>query len=357
MIKTAKAVKIFTVICLLLFLFVPVRLVQCFAFAFVLAVLLSYFYALILLKSIDVEKNLLDLKVAVQDSVEISFSVLNHSFLPVPVCYAEDKLTLFVFGGKNRVMFSMRPHERIFCRYRISAKERGLYSIGPVKIITSDPLGLFSVEKEIPVFGKICVRPARIRLLPDTKPGHAQGALKILNVCYEDVTLRKGTRSYRNGDELKRINWRKSAKYGSLYTNEYDATFEVPFFVFLNLCEEDYPLTMRHYKGERAIEIAAAIVEYTHSLQQPCGFAAVGTDSPFLMPAKRQTDCILDILSLIKMKPGKLDYDPVEYFKHKLPCETLFFVVDSKAVELCADSPLPSHSLERIHAEKLGRAL
>ena len=157
----------------------------------------------------------------------------------------------------------------------------------------------------------------RINLITKAIPGRPQGALSIQNKIYEDITLRRSIRPYETGDEFKRINWFISAKYNSLFTNEYENSFDVPFFVFLNLAEDDYTLDLRHSKGETAIEIAAAIVEASKRFRQPCGFAAFGSDFPFLLPRQNQSESILDVLSLIKMVPGKLDYNPIEKLKQK----------------------------------------
>ena len=101
----------------------------------------------------------------------------------------------------------------------------------------------------------------------------------------------------------------------------------------MNLADEDYELHTRGYHMEKAIEIAACIVEKSRVLRQRCGFAAYGTDFPYLAPHQNQQDAILDLLSVIKSVPGKLDYDPVKKFRQQLPHGTLFFVIGPREVE------------------------
>ena len=180
---------------------------------------------------------------------------------------------------------------------------------------------------------EITVRPARIKLITEVVPGFPQGNLKINNPCYEDITMRRSIRDYMNGDELKRINWRASARFASLYTNQYENSFDAPLFVFLNLAEEDYDLHNRRYYSEKAIEIAASIIEKARVLRQRCGFAAYGTGFPYLPPRQNQSDSILDLLSLIKCEKGKLDYDPQKKFSNQLPTGTLLFIVGPREVE------------------------
>ena len=291
-------------------------------------------YALVLSRTIKIERNTNELKLACKEKAEISLTIKNYSMLTAHVLYFFDEIPYFyIFNEGNKGVFSLRPHELKKIVYTITSQNRGLFHGGPVRIRTSDPLGLFLINVEVPAPIEITVRPARIKLITNTIPGFPQGNLKINNPCYEDITMRRSIREYQNGDEQKRINWRTSAKFDSLYTNQYEDSFDAPFFVFLNLAEDDYDLHNRHYHSEKAIEIAACIIEKSRVLRQRCGFAAYGTGFPYLPPRQNQADCILDLLSVIKMEPGKVEYDPVKKFTHQLPAGTLVFVIGPREVE------------------------
>lgn len=296
-------------------------------------IIYSFLYSLCLKKNIKIERSNENLKLACKERVDIYFTVKNHSRLTAFTVYCFDQVPyLYVFNQGNKFLFTLRPYESKQLVYKISAQERGMYDIGPVKIQASDPLNLFPFDLEIPSVMKVMVRPARIKLITSTFPGFPQGNLKINNVCYEDITSRRSIREYQNGDEQKRINWRTSAKFGNLYTNQFEDSYDAPFFVFLNLAEEDYDFNNRNYYTEKAIEIAACIVERSRFLRQRCGFAAYASDFPYLKPNINQTDTILDILSVINKVPGKLDYDPVKKFSNQLPAGTLLFVIGPEEV-------------------------
>ncbi|MCQ2591620.1 MAG: DUF58 domain-containing protein [Treponema sp.] len=338
MIKSKPFYKALCAVSILLYLFVPVKLVQIISLTFLLIFLLSFVYAKIISQKLKVQRNLEVLHLACKEKAELSFSLINYSSLPLFTCFVYDDVSfLYVYQEKNRELCYLRPKEIKKFEYTIMATERGEFSAGPVNIKASDPLNLFEIELEIEVKTKILVRPARIILDTIPFPGLPQGGLSIKNIIYEDVTMRRSLREYENGDELKRINWRASAKYGTLYTNEYQNTYDVPFFVFINLGEEDYRLDQRKYKIERALEIGAAIVEKAVILKQRVGFAAYAQDFPFLKPMENQGNCILDMFATIKPFAGKLDYDPVLKFKNQLPQGTLFFVIGPAEVDFYDD--------------------
>lgn len=329
-----KPLFIFLIILLLgITLTIPLRICQFFAYTVLFIILINLFYALNLFKNITVERNYSELKVACNENIDISFVIKNRSRFTAHMLYYRDTVPFFhIYGNKNENVITLHKHEIKKVNYTIKAQSRGEYTIGPVVIETSDPLNLFTFKKEFPVEMKIIVHPARIKLITNTRPGFPQGQLKINNICYEDTTLRKSIREYKNTDEQKRINWRISAKYSKLFTNQYENSYDAPFFVFLDLAEDDYDIRSRSYYIEKAIEIAASIVEKSKIFHQNVGFASNGTGFPYLKPAKNQADKILDILSVIKPEGGKLDFDPALKYTDELPNGTLVFVINEKVV-------------------------
>jgi uncharacterized protein (DUF58 family) len=94
---------------------------------------------------------------------------------------------------------------------------RGVHSVGPLTASATDPLGLAEFEREITGPDRLLVLPRVVALhgLPpavgsgDGTPGAAlahqgQGSSDVL------------TRPYRQGDELRRVHWRSTARYDEL---------------------------------------------------------------------------------------------------------------------------------------------
>ena len=338
MIKPASALRPSLNIAIFAILFLPYKFIQAIAISVLLILGISWLWARSLDKWLTVERSDGEIKTVSFEKLTISFTITNRSRFPALMCYVLDNIPfLHVFDKGNEKLFTLRGHETKTFFYHANALNRGLYKAGPVKVRTYDPLGLFTIDKEIECTQRILVRPARIQLKTNPHPGLPLGNIKINNPIYEDITMRRCLREYKNGDELKRINWRASAKFNGLYTNEYENTFDAPFFVFLNLAKDDYPLNACHENGEKAIEIAASIINTAARLKQRCGFAAYGSGFPFIKPGENQADCILDILSLIQMEKGKLDYDPEKKLKQELSTGTLLFIVGPDQVSLYKD--------------------
>ena len=133
--------------CINVFLFCPFKLLQFICLAIIGTILLSFFYALVLKSNIQIERNTNALKLACKEKSEITFTIKNFSSLTAHVCYFFDSVPYFyIFDEGNKGITSLRPHEIKRITYRVTSQERGLFHAGPVRIRTSDPLGLFLIR-------------------------------------------------------------------------------------------------------------------------------------------------------------------------------------------------------------------
>lgn len=107
-------------------------------------------------------------------------------------------------------------------RYSVLCRRRGVYTVGPLVAVTSDPLGLTERETLLAPEFELLVHP-RIEMVAD----------RPLTRRYEDPPIRPpvskpwpsglefyGMREYARGDDLRRIVWRASARTGKLMVRE-----------------------------------------------------------------------------------------------------------------------------------------
>ena len=92
MIKVSSLVYVSAGISLLFFLVSPYKLLQFICLGILFVFLLSFLYALILSRSIKVERNTPKLKLACKEHSEISFTIKNFSPLTAHVCYFFDEV-------------------------------------------------------------------------------------------------------------------------------------------------------------------------------------------------------------------------------------------------------------------------
>jgi uncharacterized protein (DUF58 family) len=100
---------------------------------------------------------------------------------------------------------------------------RGLYTIGPMRLQSSDPLGWLERELTLPVYETLLIYPPVAALdafgLTSLYP---TGDNKSLRRIYEDPQKVVGVRDYQVGDDFRRIHWKATARSGSLKSKIYE---------------------------------------------------------------------------------------------------------------------------------------
>jgi uncharacterized protein (DUF58 family) len=101
--------------------------------------------------------------------------------------------------------------------YPLEPVLRGVHRVGPLTGTASDPLGLAEFEQELAGADRLVVLPRVVPLrgLPPALgagEGTAGAALNHQGQGTTDVLIR----AYRQGDELRRVHWRSTARHGEL---------------------------------------------------------------------------------------------------------------------------------------------
>jgi len=163
---------------------------------------------------------------------------------------------------------AFRGGQGVELRYRPQcARRRGLYVLGPVRVAATDPTGIFSRERTIPLFTNLLVHPAAVRLerfdpIAGFTLRHVGEVARPLPGTSQEFLL---VRDYRPGDSPRRVHWPLSARHGDLMVREFEDATLTDIHLVLNL--------YRHGLGgfgdvtsEEAL-IAACASVLTHALE------------------------------------------------------------------------------------------
>jgi hypothetical protein len=181
---------------------------------------------------------------------------------------ATDSPGMLAVFRNNKRLCTLKGRSRLVIVWQVYCSDRGIFSLGPGNLRCGDPLGLFPFYAFSGERTRLVVYPAPGIIGIKTPNGIPLGALVSPNPLYEDLTRWRSLREYQRGDELRRINWKASARNSTgqadsaasvLLVNEYEAAVSCPLMVFLNLDPAEYALRQRELYFERAIEAAAAL--------------------------------------------------------------------------------------------------
>src|SRR2546425_521147 len=129
-----------------------------------------------------------------------------------------------VLNGTNHAVVSLERGGTVPLSYTVRSPVKGDFRIGPVRVRSLDPLALGAEDAVLPIDARLVVAPTmedlrRTKLQPRrTRPWFGQVASRQIGAGTEFW----GVREYAAGDEVRRINWKASARLDRLFTNEYE---------------------------------------------------------------------------------------------------------------------------------------
>ena len=273
--RTGPAIPL-CVVALFFALFFPYYTVQWIAYSLLLLVALSYLYSRVIGAGILIERAPMDLITYRFQSAGVSIRIANLSILPLPHLVVGDNPGTLYSGHDNVRLLSLKPGERRSLNYQIKGMNRGSYRIGPISVSYSDPLGFFPVSVIIPQEIRLIVYPTILPVRVPMDAGLPAGTITAANRIYEDPTRYRSVREYAPGDEMRRINWKVSARTGRLHSTEWLPTINFPVMILLNLTATDYLQSQRYLHMERTIDAAASLVHHLAESGQSVGLASTG---------------------------------------------------------------------------------
>jgi uncharacterized protein (DUF58 family) len=301
------------------FLFTPVRFVRYVSALYILLVAASFAYSRILPYAIAVSRvNEVTRGIKLQD-IELKLRVRNRTMFPIPYFTLTDSRGK-LFTRSDTFLLTLGPFEEKVVSYTVQGHTRGEFTVGPVSIEGSDPFSLYTWAQRIEAPGSVIVYPTIHPLDLVYKQGLPSGSLRIDDKMYEDVTQFRSLREYVPGDDMKRINWKASAKNSKLFTMEFDSTLYFPVMVVLNFCRDDFPARQRDSLIERAAELAASVPFFYAKLKQEIGFISTGNvpgESGYsTVPMKagyEHAQGMLELISKLHAVEGHADFNEMLY--------------------------------------------
>jgi uncharacterized protein (DUF58 family) len=148
---------------------------------------------------------------------QVLLRLQNVSRLPTGLMLAEDTVP-YMLGGRPRfVLDRVLPQRSVDVDYTVRSQLRGRYRIGPLTVRLTDPFGLCELTRSFTAADMLVVTP-QVVPLPDIRlggdwAGAGESRARSVATSGEDDAA---TREYRQGDDLRRIHWRSTARRGEL---------------------------------------------------------------------------------------------------------------------------------------------
>ena len=267
----------------------------------VLTLVLSYIWNWMSLRKLEVEVERRTQRVRVGDMVEERITLRNKSKLPKPTLVAEDLTDLP--GYSSGMAVSLTSNSFRSWRTQTPARKRGVYRMGPVRVVNTDAFGIFRRERHFCGTDSLIVYP---RTYP--VPGFALSAAQLSG----DSSTRRRThdltphassvRDYAPGDSISRVHWPTTARLGKLMSKEFDLGQSSDVWIFVDLHRDVQAGELEESTDEYAVTIAASLAGKYLEQNLPVGLIAYG-DQRYFLPADTgagQFDRIMQYLAMSK---------------------------------------------------------
>ncbi|WP_269854361.1 DUF58 domain-containing protein [Streptomyces sp. RPT161] len=156
-------------------------------------------------------------RVPAMSEARVLLRVENVSRLPTGLLMLQDRVP-YVLGPRPRfVLDRVEPGGHREVAYRVRSDLRGRYPLGPLQLQLADPFGMCELTRSFTTADTLTVVP-RTEPLPGVRlageaSGYGDSGYRALALAGADDVIPRG---YRYGDDLRRVHWRSTAKYGEL---------------------------------------------------------------------------------------------------------------------------------------------
>ncbi len=197
--------------------------------------------------------------------------ITNNKRLPLPVLHVKiNTPRTFLFKNESNTsvtdfyyrddMFSIMGHQVITRTLDFECSKRGCYYMKDTSLVSNDLFLQKTFNKSIQNSGILHVYPAKVDISRFSIPFNTiTGNFATQKTLVEDPFEFRGIRQYQSYDSIHSINWKSSARTGTLQVNTFFMTSSQDVTILLNLDTHIY--TKNNKLIESAIRIASSLAE------------------------------------------------------------------------------------------------
>lgn len=212
------------------------------------------------------------------DTLNLNIRISNEK--PLPFTLMRIKIETVAYHDAQELVFDLPPFDRISFDIPVTCPYRGSYSVGMTILEVNDLFGLTRLRFDLrklffyrQCFLTVYPRLVELSFLPSENPDAKFFSGARLKLSDEGETF-AGSRKYRAGDSLKRINWKQSVRKRELFTKVYEEPMQARTLLAIDnaafFSGEDKLLY-----ADLACECAAAIIR--HSLKMGHGVRLISS--------------------------------------------------------------------------------
>lgn len=249
----------------------------------------------------------------------VRIEVENHKLLPVSwlramdnwpkVVAPEDDSDLGASHLRGQVLltnlYSLRWYEKSMRSYDLLFRQRGIYPVGPLRLISGDLFGMYDHIVDVPNVEYLTVFPEllpldALKLRTEDPFGDRRSRRRI----FEDPNQVFGVRDYHPEDGFRKVHWPATARTGQLQARVYQPVSSQMMVVCLNVATgPNFWDGVIPEMFEQLIKVAATLVYQGMQSGYAMGLISNGylqhAGQPFRIPPGRTPEQLARLLSTL----------------------------------------------------------
>ena len=264
------------------------------SYLILLLVLVSFLWTQANVRWVDFRRKPHGLRSQVGARFDERLEIENTSVVPKPWIEIQDD-SEFASHSLSEVL-ALGPLERRIWTIRTLCRQRGKFQLGPVRVISGDPVGLCRAEREVAGQSTLIVYPATVDLpafgrLPGDLPGGSLQGDRVQFTTPNVATVRE----YQPGDAFNRIHWPSTARQQRLMVKEFELDPFADLWLVLDLDREVQVGSGPESTEEYAVTVCASLAKHFLMQHRAVGIITQGQ----VLPADRDTRQLLKTLELL----------------------------------------------------------
>ena len=220
--------------------------------------LVAWLWTRSLAKNLRVERKIHLAWATVGESVPEQVRLINHGWLPALWVEITDESASL--ESPLRMVSDVGRHSTRNRNLSHLFTHRGVYTLGPTHLRSSDPFGIYTLTMHDPSASTILVTPPVLSLSHIKIPsGGWSGEERYRRGYVERNISDLGLRDYVPGDSLRRIHWHASAHYDNLIVRQQEAATSRDWCIYLDLDRNAQAGVGQHSTLELSIVLAASL--------------------------------------------------------------------------------------------------
>jgi uncharacterized protein (DUF58 family) len=210
--------------------------------------------------------------------------------------------------GPARTVVSLPARGKREWEASVPCTRRGAFSMGPVRVTTGDPFGLFRFSRTFGPSHSLLVLPRPEELssfwIP---PAQLPGEGTVRRLSHYVTPNAAGVRDYQPGDSYNRIHWRSTARLSRLMVKTFEMHPASEIWLLLDLQEAVQAGQGDDSTEEYAVRVAASLANHFLQANRMLGLLVYGRETVVLDPARgpKQHMRALEALALARAQGQK----------------------------------------------------